>query len=76
MSARHEAPRQRSVGDVLVRVGAVLFAVGVVGVLAILVPFFTGRRDAPASLDLVALLLPFGLGTALVGLLLGARHAE
>jgi len=52
-----------------------VFAVGVVAVLAILVPFLAGARsDAPAALDLVALLLPVGLGLALLGLLRGARH--
>ena len=59
----------------LVRLGAALFAVGVVAVLAILIPFLTGSRtDAPPVLDLAALLLPAGLGLALVGLLRGARH--
>lgn len=72
---RHAAPRSRRRGDLLVRGGAVLFAIGVVAVLAILVPFLTGARsDAPTALDLVALLLPVGLGLALLGLLRGARH--
>lgn len=74
MTARHEAPRDRRPGDVLVRAGALVFAVGVVGVTLILVPFLAGtRRDAPMSLDLMALLLPVGFGLALLGLLRGAR---
>jgi hypothetical protein len=58
-------------GDLLVRGGAVIFAVGTVAVLAILVPFFLGHgHDAPSALNLLALLLPVGLGLALLGLLL------
>ena len=56
------------------RAGAVLFAVGAVAVLAVLVPFLLGRgHDAPTALNLVALLLPVGLGLALLGLLRGTR---
>jgi len=51
----------------------VLFGLGVLGVLAVVVPFLLGRDDAPLGTALVALLLPVGLGTALVGLLRGAR---
>jgi hypothetical protein len=62
-------------GDLLVRTGVVVFAVGAVAVLAILVPFFLGHgHDAPTALNLVALLLPVGLGAALLGLLLGTRE--
>ena len=75
--ARHAAAARRRPGDLLVRTGALVFAVGVLAVLAILVPFLTGaRRDAPAPLDLLALLLPLGLGLALVGLLRSARSHE
>ena len=55
------------------RVGAVVFGVGVLGVLLAVVPFFFGRQDAPSWTALTASLLPVGLGIALVGLLLGAR---
>ena len=52
-----------------------IFGLGTVGVLAILVPFLTGATtEPPIALDLVALLLPVGLGLALVGLLRSARH--
>jgi branched-subunit amino acid transport protein AzlD len=72
---RHAAARTRHPGDLLVRVGAVVFAVGVVAVLLVVVPFLTGDRDEPpVLLDLLALLLPAGLGLALLGLLRGARH--
>jgi hypothetical protein len=62
-------------GDLLVRAGAVLFAIGAAAVLAILVPFFfLDVHDLPTALSLVALLLPVGLGLALLGLLVGARR--
>jgi hypothetical protein len=75
--ARHAAPRTRQPGDLLVRAGALLFAVGVVGALLILVPFLVGERgSAPIALDLMALALPAGFGLALLGLLRGARSHE
>ena len=63
-------------GDLLVRVGAGVFAVGVLGVLLVVVPFFLGHSDAPLTVSLLALLLPVGLGLALTGLLVGARAHE
>lgn len=72
MTGRHDAPLDRRPGDLLVRAGAVVFGLGVIGVVLVLVPFLTGsRRDAPTSLDLVALLLLVGFGLALLGLLRG-----
>jgi VIT1/CCC1 family predicted Fe2+/Mn2+ transporter len=68
---RHAAPDQP--GSALVRAGAVLFGIGVLGVLAVVVPFLLGREDAPLWTTLVASLLPVGLGLALLGLLRGAR---
>jgi hypothetical protein len=68
---RHAAPDQPGGG--LVRAGAVLFGIGVLGVLAVVVPFLLGREDAPLWTTLVASLLPVGLGLALLGLLRGAR---
>ena len=53
--------------------GAVLFGLGMLGVLAVLVPFLLGRADAPLWTTLLASLLPVGLGVALLGLLRGAR---
>ena len=70
---RHAAPDEPRPGDRLVRVGAVVFGIGVVGVLLAVVPFFFGREDASSLVTLTASLLPVGLGMALVGLLLGAR---
>ena len=77
VTARHAAPRERRPGELLVRVGAAVFAVGVVGITLILVPFLAGtRRDAPTVLDLAALLLPVGFGLALLGLVRSARSHE
>ena len=77
MTARHAAPREPRPGDLLVRLGAGIFAVGAIGILAIIVPFLAGtRRDAPAGLDLLALLLPLGFGLALFGLFRSARSHE
>jgi VIT1/CCC1 family predicted Fe2+/Mn2+ transporter len=70
---RHAAPDEPRPGERLVRVGAVVFAIGVVGVLLAVVPFFFGRSDASSWTTLTASLLPVGLGIALVGLLVGAR---
>lgn len=73
MTARHAAPQAPQPGERLVRVGAVLFALGVLGVLVVVVPFLLGRDDAPLWTTLLASLLPVGLGLALLGLLRGAR---
>lgn len=73
MTARHAAPRARQPGDRLVRLGAVLFALGIIGVLVVVVPFLLGRDDAPLWTTMLASLLPVGLGLALLGLLRGAR---
>lgn len=67
----HAAPDQP--GAALVRTGAVLFGLGVLGILAVVVPFLLGREDAPLWTTLLASLLPVGLGLALLGLLRGAR---
>ena len=71
MTARHAA--SDAPGDRLVRIGAVVFGLGVLGVLAVVVPFLLGRDDAPLWTTLMASLLPVGLGLALLGLLRGAR---
>jgi hypothetical protein len=74
---RHARSEAAHAGDLLVRLGAGVFAVGVVGVLLILVPFLLGdHSSAPVAFDLLALLLPAGFGLALLGLLLSARSHE
>lgn len=73
MTGRHAAPDAARPGERLVRLGALLFALGVLGVLAAVVPFLLGRDEAPLWTTLLASVLPVGLGVALVGLLVGAR---
>ena len=71
-SARHAARDDARPGDRLVRVGAVLFGVGVLGVLGVVVPYFLERDDLPVF-SVLSVLAPLGLAVALVGLLRGAR---
>ncbi len=71
-SPRHAARGGPQPGDRLVRVGAVLFLVGVVGVLGVVVPYFL-ERDDPPVFSVLSALAPVGLAVALVGLLRGAR---
>lgn len=65
-----------SVGERLVRVGGVLFALGVVLLLGAVVPFLFGRGNSPLLLNLGALAAPLGLGLALVGMLVSARASQ
>lgn len=67
----HAAPDPPGTG--LVRAGAVLFGIGVLGILAVVGPFLLGRDDAPLWSTLLASLLPVGFGVALLGLLRSAR---
>jgi hypothetical protein len=76
MAARHRAEDHPLPGDGLVRVGAVVFAVGVVAVVADFAPFFFGHSNLPTWLALSTLALPLGLGLALGGLLRQARAAR
>jgi len=77
VTGRHAAPDPARPGDALVRVGAFVFLLGVVAVVAAVVPsVLTGE---PGRLPLVVLagsLLPLGLGIALLGLLRAARTAR
>jgi hypothetical protein len=62
---------------VLVRIGAAVFAVGLVAALVVLVPYLGGDgHEPPLALDLLMLLLPAGFGLALLGLFLGTRSPE
>jgi hypothetical protein len=72
----HAAPGTPLPGERLVRIGAVVFGLGVVDVLLVVVPFFLGRADAPLPLALGTVLLPLGLGIALSGLLRAARRGR
>lgn len=74
MASRHESPDSVGPGDALVRLGAVVFLVGVVAVVVGVVPgVLANRAAAVAPVVLAACLLPAGLGIALVGLLRAAR---
>jgi len=60
--------------DRLVRIGAVIFGVGLLAIFAAVVPLFFGVHNLPTALNLAAgLLPPIGLGIALWGLV---RHAR
>ena len=73
MTARHAGGDARP-GERIVRLGAALFGLGLVGVLLVVVPFLLGRDDAPLWTTLLASLMPVGLALALLGLLRGARR--
>ena len=70
----HAAPEAPQPGERLVRIGAAIFALGLVDLLLIVVPFLLGRTNAPLALALGTLLLPLGLAIALWGLLRSARR--
>jgi hypothetical protein len=62
--------------DQLVRIGAVVFGVGVLCILAAVVPLFFGAHDLPTALNVAAgVLPPIGFGLALWGLVRAARAA-
>ena len=73
---RHAAPGVRGPGDGLVRAGALLFAVGGVGVLLTVLPYFFAADDPAFASLVVASLMPVGLALALLGLLRGARASR
>ncbi|MBC7375466.1 MAG: hypothetical protein H7323_15875, partial [Frankiales bacterium] len=73
MTARHAATESRQPGDRLVRLGAVVFGLGVVGVLVVMASFLLGSQNASLWSTLLTSLLPLGLGLSLLGLLRGAR---
>jgi VIT1/CCC1 family predicted Fe2+/Mn2+ transporter len=60
----------------MVRAGAVLFALGGVGVLLTVLPYFFSEGDPALAWLVLASLMPFGLGLALLGLLRGARASR
>lgn len=77
MTGRHASPTTRLPGELVVRVGAALFAVGLVALVITVVPSVLADRQAPLPLVVAtAALLPLGLAVALVGLLRSARTAR
>lgn len=68
------APRLVNVTDRLVRIGAAVFAVGFVAMIADVVPFFFGAENRPTWLNVLAIGgVVLGLGCALTGLALAVR---
>jgi hypothetical protein len=62
--------------DQLVRIGAVVFGVGVLCIFAAVIPLFFGAHNLPTALNVAAgVLAPLGFGMALWGLVRGARAA-
>lgn len=64
-------------GDLLVRVGAILFLVGAVGTLATIAPLLLGTSRLPTPAYFVSMLMGVGMAVALSGLLkaaLAQRH--
>ncbi len=61
-------------GDALVRVGAVVFAVGAVATLVTVVPLFIGADPLPTAAYLVSMLMGAGFATAGAGLLRSVAH--
>lgn len=64
-------------GDLLVRVGAIVFLVGAVGTLATMAPLLLGTSRLPTPAYFVSMLMGVGLAVALIGLLraaLAQRH--
>ena len=66
---RHRLPRiGDDPGDRLIGIGVILFAVGMIAVLAVFLPFWVGVNETGLLLGLAALLTVVGLGCALAGL--------
>lgn len=66
-------------GDLLVRIGAIVFIVGAVGTLATVAPLLLGTRRLPTPAYFVSMLMGVGLAVALLGLLrsaLAQRHPQ
>ena len=59
-------------GDLLVRVGAIVFLVGAVGTLATVAPLLLGTSRLPTPAYFVSMLMGVGLAVALAGLLRAA----
>ncbi|GGL88747.1 hypothetical protein [Nakamurella endophytica] len=72
-TVRRPADRRRS--SAAARVGMLVFAVGVLAIVADVVLFATGSRNLPLWLNLVAMLAPVGLAIGLVGVYLENRGA-
>ncbi len=61
--------------SILVRVGVVCFALGLLAVVAVFGMFAAGAHDLPLWLNLAAMLAPVGFGLALIGLFRQSRRS-
>ena len=59
-------------GDLLVRIGAIVFLMGAVGTLATVAPLLLGTHTLPTPAYFVSMLMGVGLAIALCGLLRSA----
>jgi len=59
-------------GDLLVRIGAIVFVIGAFGTLATMIPFFIGTDPLPTPAYFVSMLMGVGFALALGGLLRAA----
>ena len=59
-------------GDLLVRIGAILFVIGAVATLATVTPLFIGTHPLPTAAYFVCMLMGVGFALALGGLLRSA----
>ena len=59
-------------GDLLVRIGAIVFIIGAVATLATITPLLIGTHPLPTAAYLVAMLMGVGFLLALTGLLRSA----
>ncbi|RAG86970.1 hypothetical protein DN069_03770 [Streptacidiphilus pinicola] len=57
----------------MVRIGAILFAVGAVATIATVLPLFLGLHRLPTPAYFVCMVMPLGFAVALVGLFRSAR---
>ncbi|MDI5965192.1 hypothetical protein POF50_009625 [Streptomyces sp. SL13] len=62
----------RMPGDLLVRIGAIVFIVGAVATLATMTPLFIGTTPLPTPAYFVCMLMGLGFALALGGLLRSA----
>lgn len=63
-------------GDLLVRIGAIVFLVGAVGTVATVAPLLLGTHRLPTPAYFVSMLMGVGLAIALCGLLRSALAAR
>ncbi|GAA2110326.1 hypothetical protein GCM10009759_51600 [Kitasatospora saccharophila] len=68
MSDRPDSP-----GDLLVRVGGIVFGLGMLSVVAVFVPYVFDLTRLPSFAYWLAMLMPLGLLVALSGLFADAR---